>query len=314
MIPKGGGFFLDGFFDGDGNGGQIGDVWKARICPAVPGIWSWRTIPGDIPEKSLMGISGRFECIAGNDPGHLVADGKYFRFHKGDYVYLQGNFLDFRDRLVSTHAFMSEKISDTQRKALIARQRNYHGANKINIYLANKGDYRGLSVTPWVGTAHQNDPSRFDLSRWKKYDGYIRHQKQNQMFAELWLFADDSDFGRLPPQVKHRLIRYAMARTSAFSHMLYVIALEWGEGWKRQDVTAAGEYLQRHNPWNRPVSVHGLPVYGLNGRFWKRLLFGRKHAPWAFSGENWASFIATQVGNDPTDIAKRVNRLATWFA
>ena len=47
----------------------------------------------------------------------------------------------------------------------------------------------------------------------------------------MWFFADDSGFGGLSEVDKNRLFRYAMARTSAFSYTMYVIALEWGEGW-----------------------------------------------------------------------------------
>jgi hypothetical protein len=73
---------------------------------------------------------------------------------------------------------------------------------------------------------------------------------------------------------------------------MYVIALEWGEGWSKAEVTAAGEYIQAHNPWQRLLSVHN-------------------RSDWAFSGESWATFIATQRGNNSTPDA--VNDLAVKF-
>ncbi|MDO8545631.1 MAG: hypothetical protein Q7S40_34745 [Opitutaceae bacterium] len=42
----------------------------------------------------------------------------------------------------------------------------------------------------------------------------------------------------------------------------------------------AGRLLQAHNPWQRPISVHLLTSH-----------------PWVFSGESWATFIASQAGN-----------------
>ena len=66
-----------------------------------------------------------------------------------------GNFLDFADGLHSTHVFMSETLTDAERSAIIARQRDFHDANKANIYIANKGDYGSRSVTPWLGTVQQ---------------------------------------------------------------------------------------------------------------------------------------------------------------
>jgi hypothetical protein len=44
MSPSGRKIIIDGFFDGDGKGGQHGKVWKARVCPDEAGLWSWKTI------------------------------------------------------------------------------------------------------------------------------------------------------------------------------------------------------------------------------------------------------------------------------
>jgi hypothetical protein len=290
--PQGRKFEIDGFYDGDGDGGQDGYVWKARLAPDSPGIWSWRTIPGDAPDKALAGLRGAFRCIESNDFGGVIAAGRHFRFQEGPYIYLQGNFLDVAV-LPSTHVYMSEEVSGTWRDLIIARQRHFHAANKINLYLANKGDYEGLSVTPWVGSASENDKTRMDLTRWKSYDAHIRGFKEAGMFAQLWFFADDSGFGDLSENEKNRFFRYAMARTSAFSHTIYVIALEWEEGWSRSSVTRAGNFIQRHNPWRRLLSVHSVDV------------------SWPFSKERWPDFIASQAGNAAEP--DRVNRAARGF-
>lgn len=307
--PDGFKFQIDGFFDGDGKGGQYGKIWKVRICPYTTGIWSWRTVRGDAPDSRLKGLSGQFECVESREKGGLIADGKHFRFQDGDSVYLQGNFLDFANSLTSTHTFMSEKITDTQRDAIIIRHRDFHKANKANIYFANKGDYESQSVTPLLGNALSNNKAIFDLSRWRVFDSNIRRFKKNRMFVELWFFADDSGFGELSQNVKNRLFRYAMARTSAFSHTFYVIALEWDEEWKALEVTRSGIYIQAHNPWKRLISVHSLPVYRKKPKIWG--IFPSvilKNKAWFFSGEGWATFIASQVGNGSN--CHQVNKLA----
>ena len=45
--PSGSTFTIDGFYDGDGNGGPNGTIWKARISAYATGMWSWRTVSGD---------------------------------------------------------------------------------------------------------------------------------------------------------------------------------------------------------------------------------------------------------------------------
>lgn len=277
--PAGKSFIIDGFFDGDGNGGQSGSIWKARICPYSTGTWSWKTVTGDAPDSGLAGHSGQFECVESSDRGGVELSGRHIRFQTGGYVYLLGNFLDLAGGLRTTHTFMSETTTDAQRDAIIARQRDFHAANKANIYFANVGDYSSQSVTPWMGTAGNPDRTKMNLARWKLYDSYIRRFKDAGMLAELWFFADDSNFGPLSQTDKNRLFRYAMARTSAFSHTLYVIALEWQEGWSQKSVNDSGNFIQNHNPWKRLLSTHTLDT------------------SWAFGDQSWPSFIASQPGN-----------------
>lgn len=281
--PDGTKFTIDGFYDGDGNGGQTGNIWTVRIAPYKAGTWSWRTVPGDggVIDSGLENLSGQFNVVENGDVGGIINDGQHFKFQNGDYIYLVGNFLDFTNGLRTTHTFMSETTSDAERDAIIAHHRDFHMVNKANIYFANKGDYWGQSVTPWVGTANNNDKTKMDLARWKLYDQYILRFKNNGILAEMWFFADDSNFGNLSQADRERLFRYAMARTSAFSHTLYVIALEWQEGFNAQQITDSGNYIQSHNPWGRMVSVHSLTLTN-----------------WDFAGDSWPTFIASQSGND----------------
>ncbi len=270
---------VDGFFDGDGRGGQDGDVWKLRFCPDQPGIWTW-TSRSNLPE--LDGVTGRFECVPSGRPGPVVAVGRYFRRAGGGYVFLAGNFLDdfAPSRQRYSHTLFSEKLGAADRRAMVERADGVLHANKINIYLANRGDYRGLSTTPWVGTADRNDKTRFDLNRWHRFEDLVRELDGRGMVAELWFFADDSNFGKLSAADRRRLIQYGMARLSAFPNTMFVLCLEWQEGWSRGMVAADMNFGQAHNPWDRLWSVHGV-----TGDF-------------AFPDQPWADFKATQPGND----------------
>lgn len=285
--PRGRIFQIDGFYDGNGEGGQAGFIWKARLCPYETGRWSWRTISGDQADPALANLSGEFRCLGSPDRGGVVAQGAHCRLQSGDPLFLVGNFLDFGNGLTSTHTFMSEVTTDSERDDILERHRDFHAANKANVYFANRGDYSSRSVTPWLGTASSNDKTRMDLARWHLYDGYILALKDQKMIASMWFFADDSGFGDLPSADRNRLFRYAMARTSAFTHTMYVLTLEYQEGWTEAEVSSAGSYLQTKNPWDRTVSVHML-----------------EQTDWHFTGETWPDFIASQGGNnsDPSEI------------
>jgi hypothetical protein len=307
--PDGRKIILDGFFDGNGAGAQDGRVWKVRICPNEVGVWNWRTIPGDQRDLGLLGFTGSFECVESYDPGGIIQDGKFFRFQENGYLFLQGNFLDFVDGLPSTHVFMSEMITDTVRSKIITRQHNYHNANKINVYFANKGDYGGISTTPWVKTEFGYDLSRMDIAAWVRFDQYIIDIKNAGMLAELYFFSDDSGFRKFSQADKNRLFRYGMARSSAFNHTLFVIALEWQEEWSLYSLRTSGRFIQNHNPWHRLLSAHSLPAMASDSIMsFFYILYKKIFSDIRYSREPWISFIVSQAGNDA--IPKQVNSLA----
>lgn len=274
---------LDGYFDGDGAGGAEGTRWVARLSCDELGSWTWESIEGDAADAGLLGHGGEVVCVPSDDRGGLRQQGRYFALASGDPIYLMGNFLDFSGGLRSTHVYMSEDLSDADRAAILTRQTELHEVNKANLYFANVGDYGGDAVTPWPGPAGASDRSRMDLGRWALYDGYLRDLKDAGVLAEMWFFADDSSFGDdagFSLDDHQRLLRYAMARTSALSHTAYVIALEWQEGFTQGRIEALGQWLAEHDPWERLLSVHSLTGSG-----------------WAFADSSWPGFVATQAGN-----------------
>lgn len=291
-------FVIDGFYDGDGNGGQTGNVWKARLAPNQPGCWRWRTVAGDngVVDSGLANQSGMLNVVAspnGTTRGSVVADGRFFRYQNGERVYLVGNFLDFSNGLPSTHVYPSHLVSNQQRNEVFRRQLNFHNVNKVNLYIANRGDYSNLSVIPWVD-ANPNANTPMSIAHWRLFDSYVERFQTSGVLSELWFFADDSGFGAMDDATRLRLIRYAMARTSAY-HTLYVLALEWQEGFSPDAVRAMGQYAQTVNPWQRLLSVHSL-----------------NNSNWDFAGEAWATFIATQRGNDASP--EQVNAYARQMA
>ena len=289
--PAGEKLSVEGFYDGDGNGGQKGNVWKVRLCPYMTGTWSWRTVAADAPDGDLAGHNGQFTCVESGDLGGLVAQGRHFQLQDGDYFYPVGHFLDAPGKL-PLWSYLGEQVTDTQRSAIIARQRNFHDANKYMFYMSNHSDASWdfkEYVTPWVGDHASSDKKRMDLPRWRLYDEYLRQMKDNGLLAYMSIFEDGKrgNYGDLPEPDRNRLLRYVMARTSAYSHLWYVLCFEWQEAWTRDEVNRAGTYLQAHNPWKRLISVHDWAF-----------------RPWAFSDQTWAAYIPAQCGNEEKDLVK----------
>jgi hypothetical protein len=285
--PSGAVRLVEGFFDGDGAGGQRGNVWRIRLQLDHPGAWRWTTVSDD---RSLGRRRGRIVCrgtVAGPFArGPIVrsgADPRRFAHADGPAVLLVGKFLDVAapPPLQFSHTLLSEELDDADREALLARHRDL-GLNKMNVYLANRGDYSAVSTTPWLGSAADPDRRRFDLARWHRYERWIARLGEAGIAAQLWLFADDSGFGDLPEEERELLARTAMARLSAHPNTLLTLVLEWQEGWSRAEVERLARVVADHNPWRRLVSVHGT-----TGDF-------------AFAGEPWADYLDVQAGNGAT--------------
>ena len=74
------------------------------------------------------------------------------------------------------------------------------------------------------GTRTASDKTKMDIERWSNYDAQLGRLKDNRMIAQPSSSRTASGkHGSLPEADKNRLFRYLMARTSAFSHMMYVI-------------------------------------------------------------------------------------------
>jgi hypothetical protein len=96
---------VPGFFDGDGNGGGSGTVWRVRFTPDQSGQWSYEASfrsgneiaidldPGAGEVSDFNGESGSFEVadLDANAPGFLkwgrldYVGGHYFKFRDGPY-------------------------------------------------------------------------------------------------------------------------------------------------------------------------------------------------------------------------------------
>jgi hypothetical protein len=100
--PSGSSLNVPGFFDGDGNGGPQGDMWRVRFTPTEPGDWTYQVSFRKGPAVAIDlnsnagealepdGARGEF-TVAPRDPD---ADGVY---KWGLLEYVGTHYLKFRD-------------------------------------------------------------------------------------------------------------------------------------------------------------------------------------------------------------------------
>ncbi len=300
--PTGRHVVVPGFFDGADPRAPGSGVWKIRLAPDEVGSWTLSTRSN---EPALDGVERTLNAVPSGVRGPVIRDPEHphwFRYADGPPVHLHGSFLDrgVAPPLAFTHLLLSESLSESERRAMLDRALAI-GANKIALYLANIGDYGGgFPVTPWLGTARACDRRRFDPARWAHFEREIARCVEQGLTPELWLLADDSGFGKLSDDELMLYLRYAMARLGAFP-VLFTLALEWQEAFPPESggvdrVRRLGRALDAANAWNRPISIHGTP-----GDF-------------AFAGEPWVDFLATQQGFGTSFVSSFNFALRHWHA
>ncbi len=301
--PSGKTLNVPGFFDGNGNGGMQGRVFKVRVSPDEMGLWRWQ-LNSSLPElnhkKGFFNVTKKIPGIFGQGPVSISKkDPKRFAFANQAPLFLTGKFLDIDQPLFLqfSHTFLSEQWSDDQREQFLKHQKTL-GVNKMNLYLANKGDYKNIATTPWLGSASRNIKSRFDLHWWHQYEKWIKRLRDEELIAHLWFFADDSGFNLLTDAERKLFIRYGMARLSAYANTIFTLALEWQEDFTEAEIRQAGILTQKNNPWDRLISVHSLSVTD------------NIDESTIFFNENWLDFIEIQTGfiDHP-----EINRLGQFY-
>jgi hypothetical protein len=159
-----------GFYDGDGNGGQTGNVWKLRFMPNEIGTWTYLFSWSD----GAPGGSSSFVCIP-NGAGKGVlkpyhANPHWFAYNGTAPVFLKSYYVGAA--VVSPINWVAAKIY----QPLIDRAYNHFQFNQL------------LPVewvtTDWWGDApsklqkylfENNDPQRrMNLEVWKNIEDHIR--------------------------------------------------------------------------------------------------------------------------------------------
>lgn len=246
-----------GFYDGDGNGGQTGNIWKLRFMPDELGTWNYSYTWTD----KTPGGSGTFTVVDTGLPGPLkiASDRSWFfmtargqPFHARPY-----GMQDYGPRIGSSSGWEknSQEYIDTLKTKVVARGynmvmasgpnrfrdgRNYWWQNQRDIFdVAVWGEYEKvlhfaldnhLYFFPFDGMAEQS-AFGMPVSRFTKYIGRL-----------IPLF--DRPVGRVTPVFK----RYMVARYGALaSFMGYSPTWEWPEFWNEP---AANDFMSEIRNWN----------------------------------------------------------------
>jgi hypothetical protein len=246
-----------GFYDGDGNGEQAGNVWKLRLMPDEVGTWKYSYTWTD----NTPGGSGTFTVVDIGLPGpiKIATDSPwYFMTARGEPFHARPyGMQDFGPRIGSSSGWEknSQEYIDTLKTKVIARGYNMVMGSGPNRFGEGRNYWR------------ENQRDIFDVAVWSEYEKVLRFALDNHLYffpfdgmAEQNAFGMpftrftkyigrviplfDRPVGRVTPVFK----RYMVARYGAFaSFMGYSPTWEWPEFWTE---STANEFMSEIRSWN----------------------------------------------------------------
>ncbi len=266
-------FTFEGFYDGDGEGGQSGDVWKARFMPDKVGTWhySWQF-------RNHRG-RGTFECIPRVNPlahGHVKRDGRYLRCDDGTPFHMvEGKWFSYPNL---HKGCPPSNQSDADQ--------DYYDDQTIEDYLDYCAATGHNAVLFKVASFPLNDDRlTWDLSQLARYDRLINYAASKGIYVILNFFdtwgrklgspceySTDSTKQVLDPWHSNHLeetqqyIRYFVARWAGYWNVLWELGNECEHYPNNGDdfvELANSKYL----PWIRAVDPYHIPI-GLSEQLW----------------------------------------------
>ena len=245
-----------GFFDGDGQGGQIGEIWKIRFMPDELGTWNfgWR-----FSDESLSG-SGSFQAVDNimnsRKPGPLRHNPNIHQW----LVTADG----------SRHVFLNMFQNENGSHPSIYTDPQYHidrvVTNGFEVLMANgpsAGGGRSLDATnPFAWMDKVNYIPRMQGWYLLENELFKKLYEQNIYFYD-WsgFYAGNGwiDLHTKPIEFQDKVIKYWLTRTAPYFFYIYNIGFELPEfvsvpSWPIE----RAKFIKDIDPWDHLITGHEL--------------------------------------------------------
>ncbi|OVE75296.1 hypothetical protein BVX98_07860, partial [bacterium F11] len=256
-------YVVPAFYDGDGNGGEDGSIWKVRFSADEKGSW---TFSSTSTEPLLNGQSGSFDIT---DPSPTAPDFyKWGRLEHPGTADNQIRYLKFRDGPFWLKAGCDDpenflgKFSNydtpAERKAAVDYLTN-RGINSFYVMTHNlEGDHR--DVWPWLGATQaeaklNGEPdARFNIPKLHEWLDLFEHMQTKGMVLYM-ILEDDSAWKGYDHD------RYYREMVAHFGHLpglLFNINEEYNENYNLTEALGFAESLRNIDPYRHPIGIHNV--------------------------------------------------------
>lgn len=233
-----------GFYDGDGKGGQSGNVWKLRFMPDQVGTWSYTYSWTD----GTPGGSGSFEVVDTGLPGPLKVatdNSWYFETSRGTPFHFRGYDLHHVGPEIHTSTTWANASS-----TYINIMTNKMIARGYNMAMVDSPSNSGSSRSWWK----DGQKDVFDLAVWRDYEKILLHAISKKIYVFPFDgFVSQGNKGHMTDV----LIHYMVARFGAYpSYMGFSPTWEWTDIWSASQVNQFMKQVHNWHPFSPLLTAH----------------------------------------------------------
>ena len=261
--PSGKSFRIPGFYDGDGQGGENGHLWKVRFSADEPGRWKYITESSDhhLEKKSGQFVItdvpadakgfwkwGRLEAVG--TPENEI---RYLKFRDGPY-WLKAGCDDPENFLGHYQNFNTL----AKRKAAVDYLADA-GINSLYIMLHNiDGDDK--DVWPWLGNslkeakANGGKDARFDIVKLREWRELFAHMQMRGVVPYLIL----DDDGAWKGYDHDRYYREIIARFGDLPAVVFNLGEEHNENYPLREGLVLAKRFKERDPYQHPLGIHNV--------------------------------------------------------
>jgi hypothetical protein len=270
---------VDGFCDS-----ADGSIYRVRFLPTAPGAYhysvTWRGPAGSQTHSgSFRAMKSKRRGLVRVDkehPWHFVWEGTgEHYFYNGTTTYF---LMGWDDRNIERNLERLHRLGANRLRVAICGRVANGRAWFENVYPTREFSFL---LNPWVAARPESvedpgfDLTRFSVAYWQKWDRMLRAARDREMVISVVFYVDGSRPGTYPfgkeragGEDEQRYYRYAAARFSAFSNVMWDVSNEYQSF--RDDAWAEkmGTFLRRCDPYDHLTSVHGFEDFHFRASPW----------------------------------------------
>lgn len=258
---------LAGFYDGDGSGDPVGNVFRVRFTPTKPGDWTLTRTASNVSELAGAQEGRTISCVEADHPGFWEVDpespgARWYRRSDGSHPYLVGN---------THYSFLSEHDDEGRHGSDVETDVAANAAYFDKLRCAITADrYPDPRYKPFLDDAgeptddgewsHRPNPAWFR----ERVDVAVETAATEDLVLDLILNGPDTEASRsvLTGPDPTPILEYVAARYGSFTNVWFCLSNEWDiktPQFEPAAMVTAGRYLRDRLPYSTPISTHASP-------------------------------------------------------